>query len=84
MGGGAPVTVPSRRGTAGTPVARFAWRPVAGFDGWLADRFSSCRVSARLDNRIGVDNEDQGEPVHVCRGPLRPWPQLWVDFKRLS
>jgi 4-amino-4-deoxy-L-arabinose transferase-like glycosyltransferase len=53
-------------------------------DGWLADRFSSCRVRARLDNRIGVENEEQGQPVRVCGGPLRPWPQLWADFKHLS
>jgi hypothetical protein len=51
---------------------------------WLADRFASCQVKARLDNRIGVDNEEQGQPVRICRGPRDPWRRLWADFKHLD
>jgi 4-amino-4-deoxy-L-arabinose transferase-like glycosyltransferase len=51
---------------------------------WLADRFASCQVKARLDNRIGVDNEEQGQPVRICRGPREPWRRLWADFKHLD
>jgi hypothetical protein len=46
--------------------------------------FRSCRVRARLDNGIGVDNEEQGEPVAVCRGPKAPWPQLWPRLHHLD
>lgn len=34
----------------------------------LAPNFISCRVAARIDNGVGVDNEEQGAPVALCRG----------------
>jgi hypothetical protein len=37
--------------------------------GWLAD----CAELTRLDNGVGVDNEEQGNPVLVCRQPHQPW-----------
>ena len=46
--------------------------------------FASCTVRARLDNGLGVDNEEQGEPVAVCRGPKAPWPQLWPRLHHLD
>jgi hypothetical protein len=35
----------------------------------------------RLHNRAGVDNEEVGEPVAVCRGPRLPWPAMWPHFQ---
>lgn len=46
--------------------------------------FGSCRVEAELDNGIGVDNEEQGVPVAVCRDPVRPWSRLWDEFAHLD
>ena len=46
--------------------------------------FASCEVVAELDNGLEIDNEEQGEPIAVCRDPLRPWPQLWASFRHLS
>ena len=31
----------------------------------------------RVDNGVGLDNEEQGVPVRVCRGLREPWPALW-------
>jgi hypothetical protein len=44
----------------------------------------SCRVVGRLDNGVGVDNEEQGQPVAVCHDPRLPWPQLWERLHHLD
>jgi 4-amino-4-deoxy-L-arabinose transferase-like glycosyltransferase len=36
----------------------------------------TCRVVGRLDNGVDVDNEEQGQPVAVCRDPRLPWAQI--------
>lgn len=46
--------------------------------------FGSCAVRAHLDNGVGVDNEEQGEPVAVCRDPKAPWPALWPQLHHLD
>ena len=46
--------------------------------------FDSCDVVARLDNGVGVDNEEQGLPVAVCRGPRMPWSAMWPRFRHLD
>jgi 4-amino-4-deoxy-L-arabinose transferase-like glycosyltransferase len=46
--------------------------------------FGSCTVKAHLDNDLGIDNEEQDEPVAVCRGPKAPWPQLWPRLHHLD
>lgn len=43
-------------------------------------RFQSCTVAARLHNRPEVDNEEQTEPVAICRGPRQGWATLWPAF----
>lgn len=47
----------------------------------VAGMFSRCEVLAELDNGIGVDNEEQGQPVAVCTGPVAPWDELWPRFE---
>jgi 4-amino-4-deoxy-L-arabinose transferase-like glycosyltransferase len=46
--------------------------------------FSSCVEETTLDNQLGVDNEEEGQPVAVCRGPLVPWPELWSQLRHLD
>lgn len=41
--------------------------------GW----FASCEVAAHLSDGVGVDNEEQGEPIAVCRDPLGGWATVW-------
>jgi hypothetical protein len=53
-----------------------------GFDdpGGLRRLFGSCVDSGRLDSGTGVDNEEQGRIIWVCRDPVAPWPSLWPQF----
>jgi 4-amino-4-deoxy-L-arabinose transferase-like glycosyltransferase len=44
----------------------------------------TCEVVARLDNGVGVDNEEQGEPVAVCTHPRQPWPVIWDRLRHLD
>jgi hypothetical protein len=51
---------------------------------WVEHLFASCTVAARLDNGVGVENEEQGQPVAVCREPVAPWSELWPRFRHLD
>jgi hypothetical protein len=44
-------------------------------------RFGSCATVSHLDNGVDVDNEEQGEPVAVCRGPVGGWNTVWPQLK---
>ncbi|MEV6214008.1 glycosyltransferase family 39 protein [Nocardia sp. NPDC051833] len=37
-----------------------------------------------LDNGLGIDNDEQGEPLFVCRAPLRLWSQVWPQLRALG
>jgi 4-amino-4-deoxy-L-arabinose transferase-like glycosyltransferase len=50
----------------------------------LARTLFSCHVVDRLDNRVDVDNEEQGEPVAVCSDPRLPWPRIWQRLHHLD
>lgn len=43
--------------------------------------FGSCVVADRLDDRSGVDNEEQRQPIAICRAPEQPWRLLWPRFR---
>ena len=42
------------------------------------------RSLARLDNGVGVANEEQGAPVALCLDPLVPWARLWPHLAHLD
>jgi hypothetical protein len=46
--------------------------------------FERCTVQARLDNGVGVDNEEQGMPVALCSGLVRPWSDSWPRLRHLD
>ncbi len=46
--------------------------------------FRRVELSARIDNGVGLDNQEQGKPVWVARDPVAPWHQLWPMLRRLS
>lgn len=50
----------------------------------VAGLFKECRVAAVLDNGLGVDNEEQDQPIMVCTGPLQPWHETWPAFQHLD
>jgi hypothetical protein len=50
----------------------------------LRDRFSDCTVSARIDNGVAIDNEEQGAPVWTCARTTEPWSKLWPQLRSLN
>jgi 4-amino-4-deoxy-L-arabinose transferase-like glycosyltransferase len=44
----------------------------------------NCRVAARIDNHAGVDNDEQGKPILVCRAPRRAWSAEWDALRHLG
>jgi hypothetical protein len=46
--------------------------------------FDSCVRAAELDHGLGVENEEQGRAVAVCRGPVIAWNLMWQDFQHYS
>ncbi|HZZ97438.1 MAG TPA: glycosyltransferase family 39 protein [Jatrophihabitantaceae bacterium] len=46
--------------------------------------FTSCRVETHLDDGVGVDNEEQGEPVAICRDPIGGWRRVWPKLAHLD
>jgi hypothetical protein len=48
--------------------------------GWC----SQVEAIAEIDNDDGVDNDEQGAPVMLCRDVTEPWPTLWPDLRVLG
>ncbi len=42
--------------------------------------FTGCRVAATVDNGVGLDNQEQGRPVQVCR-TAAPWSAIWPQLR---
>ena len=60
---------------------------VVGYARWralLEERFQSVTLAARLDNGQEVDNEEQGQPVWVCRGLKGTWASTWPAWRHYS
>ncbi|QFU89000.1 glycosyltransferase family 39 protein [Amycolatopsis sp. YIM 10] len=47
----------------------------------LRARFGSVTRAGTVDNGLGVDNEEQGTPLWICRDPVQPWSRLWPEFR---
>jgi hypothetical protein len=43
----------------------------------LGELFASCEAKAIMDNGVGVDNEEQGSVVAICRDPVGGWAAVW-------
>jgi Dolichyl-phosphate-mannose-protein mannosyltransferase len=46
--------------------------------------FLDCKLAARIDNGLGIDNDEQGTGVYVCASPRRPWSAEWPSLKHLG
>jgi hypothetical protein len=55
------------------------WRPAD----WPS-YFIGCHVVAHIDNRLGIDNAEQGTPVTVCTGIRAPWTTMWPALRTIS
>ncbi|MFF2922139.1 ArnT family glycosyltransferase [Streptomyces celluloflavus] len=50
----------------------------------LTADFTSCKTVDHLDNRLGIDNPEQGVPITVCHGPKKPWRALWPAYRHYN
>ncbi len=46
--------------------------------------FVGCHVVATIDNGLGIENGEQGEPVSVCTGLRAPWTTMWPSLRTIS
>ena len=54
---------------------------VGGEATFAARLFGRCQRLGRLDNRVGVDNEEQGQLIVACVAPVGGWPRVWPQLK---
>lgn len=47
----------------------------------LTTHFDDCRQMGTMDNGVGVDNEEQGSVVALCRVPNTGWAALWPTLQ---
>jgi hypothetical protein len=47
----------------------------------LSTHFDDCQRMATMDNGVGVDNEEQGSVVALCRVPSTGWAALWPTLQ---
>ena len=45
---------------------------------------AGCRVVARIDNGLDLENEEQGGAVLACDGPAGPWSEIWDQVRHLD
>lgn len=79
----APVSGHNALGDLGPPPEGTDVVVLVGAD-HLQALFATCEVADHLDNGVGVENEEQGVPVAVCRGPSLPWDDLWEQVRHLD
>ncbi|WP_407663333.1 ArnT family glycosyltransferase [Micromonospora musae] len=39
--------------------------------------FTNVTLAGRVDQRVDVDNDENGGPIWLCTGLRRPWAQIW-------
>ncbi|MEU0549728.1 glycosyltransferase family 39 protein [Micromonospora sp. NPDC005979] len=54
-------------------VIAVGWERPDVLNGW----FEQCVLAGRVDQRVEVANDENGGPIHVCRGLRRPWAEIW-------
>jgi 4-amino-4-deoxy-L-arabinose transferase-like glycosyltransferase len=62
----------------GTPPARDTSALIVGYDGPrdAAPYFAGCRRMATVNDGVGLENDEQGLPLLLCR-PTEAWTALW-------
>jgi hypothetical protein len=66
----------------GMPPARDTRALVIGYEraSHTAPYFNSCRTLAKIDNGVGLDNDEQGLPLLLCRRS-EPWSTIWPHLR---
>lgn len=52
--------------------------------GWRPPAIGDCDVVGIVDNGLGVENDEQGTLVEVCRRVPSAWTEAWPMFRHLS
>src|SRR6185437_4368610 len=69
----------------GPPPASAATAVAVGFSrAALAPDCGTLRLASRLDNHVGVANDEQDAPVWICSALRAPWPALWPRLRDLG
>jgi 4-amino-4-deoxy-L-arabinose transferase-like glycosyltransferase len=55
------------------------WRPAD----WHS-YFVGCRDVTQIDNRLDIENGEQGKAVSICTGLRGPWSLLWPELRTIS
>ncbi|MFR9806370.1 hypothetical protein ACL02T_29375 [Pseudonocardia sp. RS010] len=50
----------------------------------LRQWFISVEPAAVIDNGVGLDNQEQGRTVWVCRDPVASWTALWPRIRHVG
>jgi len=50
----------------------------------LRGEFRGCVLSARIDNGVALDNEEQGAPIWTCATTTEAWSRLWPGLHSLN
>ncbi|MEH1058057.1 hypothetical protein V6U89_22970 [Micromonospora sp. CPCC 206171] len=54
-------------------VIAVGWERPDQLRGW----FEQVTLAGRVDQRVDVDNDENGGPIWLCQGLRRPWDQIW-------
>ena len=50
----------------------------------LSRDFSGCHTAASINDGIGLNNDEQDEPVIVCAGERAPWSAIWTSLRHYN
>ncbi|MEV6339481.1 hypothetical protein AB0M12_32785 [Nocardia vinacea] len=50
----------------------------------LTGYFAEVEPAGHIDNGLGIDNDEQGQPLFICRNPRAPLSEMWPAAKHLS
>lgn len=51
---------------------------------YLTMWFRDCTPRAHITNAAGVDNDERGALIALCRSPREPWSRLWPELGHLG
>lgn len=68
-----------RPGTVATSVLLLGYSDPAS----AGPQFTDCQVKAHADNGVGLNNNEQGLPIMLCR-PTTSWTKLWPQLRHYN
>ena len=53
-------------------------------EAFVRAHFQACEIKATFHAPYGIENEENGGFIRVCRGMKEPWPEFWREVKLWS